>query len=203
VPEARAVVRALGFVGDDRALVDALRKGHPGAPTALFDRYGGHVQRVLARVLGVDPDLGDLLHDVFVEALGSIGAVRDGSSLKAWLTQIAVFKARGCIRRRRRRAWLRLFSSLEREPDMPAPAVAPEVLEALRSTYRVLEQLPADERIAFALRHIDGMELTEVASACGVSLATVKRKLARAREAFVRAAREQGALSDWLEGGPR
>ena len=60
-----------------------------------------------------------------------------------------------------------------------------------------------DDRLhgTFALRHVDGMELTAVAAACGVSLATIKRRLSRAQKTFVRLAAENDALSPWLERG--
>ena len=56
---------------------------------------------------------------------------------------------------------------------------------------------------AFALRFVDGMELTEVAAACETSLATIKRRLARAGARFEAAARRQPVLEEWLEGGTR
>jgi RNA polymerase sigma-70 factor (ECF subfamily) len=58
--------------------------------------------------------------------------------------------------------------------------------------------LPADERIPFALRFIDGMELTEVARACTVSLATIKRRLSRAEQRFTAFAALEPALAEWL-----
>ena len=69
--------------------------------------------------------------------------------------------------------------------------------------YRVLDVLPVDERIPFALRFIDGMELTEVAAACDVSLATIKRRLARSEKRFVAVAARYPELGPWLEGGAR
>jgi RNA polymerase sigma-70 factor (ECF subfamily) len=88
-------------------------------------------------------------------------------------------------------------------PDVQASAAPPEVLDALRATYAALDKLPADERIAFALRFIDGMELTEVAAACDTSLATIKRRLARAGARFEVEARKHPVLEAWLEGGSR
>jgi RNA polymerase sigma-70 factor (ECF subfamily) len=85
-------------------------------------------------------------------------------------------------------------------PDIEAPAAPPEDKEALRATYRILSRLPADERIAFALRFIDGMELTEVAAACRVSLATIKRRVARAKSTFEAEAGHHPSLGPWLEG---
>ena len=196
------MVRPFPFVGDDVALVEALRLGQPAARAALFDRHAPRVQRVLARVLGTDEELGDLLHEVFVRALDGIGKLEDPAALEGWLTSIAVFTARGLIRRRKARRWLRFFATQD-VPEPEAPVASPEVTRALRSTYRVLEQLPTDERIVFCLRVIDGMELTVVARACGVSLATIKRRLARAEEHFVARARAEPELADWLEGGAR
>ena len=68
----------------------------------------------------------------------------------------------------------------------------------MSAVYRVLGLLPTDERIAFALRVLDGMELTSVASACGVSLATVKRRLKSAQRRFVELSRREPVLVDWL-----
>jgi hypothetical protein len=48
----------------DGALVLALREGHPAAKAELFDRYVRHVERILARILGQDTELADLLHEL-------------------------------------------------------------------------------------------------------------------------------------------
>jgi RNA polymerase sigma-70 factor (ECF subfamily) len=75
-----------------------------------------------------------------------------------------------------------------------------EVEEALRATYRVLDRLPVEERVVFALRFIEGMEVAEVANACGVSLSTVKRRLGKASARFASWAKAEPALADWLDG---
>jgi len=85
--------------------------------------------------------------------------------------------------------------------DYEAASATAEVSEALRQTYRVLAQLPTDERIAFTLRQIDGMELLAIAEQTRVSLATVKRRVARAQKTFVTLARQNETLAEWLEPG--
>lgn len=201
-PRPPAVFRPLPFTGDDAALLAALKVGHPGAVAAFYDRFTTHVQRILLRVLGADRELADVHHDVFVRALGSIGDVIEPAALKAWVTQVAVFTARTCIQRRSRRWWLRVLPPDE-VPETEAPSASGEVHQALKATYAVLEKLPTDERIAFALRFVEGMELTEVARACDCSLATIKRKLQKAEKRFVALASRQPVLLDWLEGGAR
>lgn len=192
----------VAFAGDDAALVQGFRRGDPGARAAFYDRHADHVHRVLYRILGFHHDLADLHHDVFVRALGSLPNLEDPGALKGWLTMIAVHVAHTAISRRKRRSWL-WFLPTEELPEVAATSASGEVRDALRATYLVLDTLPADERIAFALRYIDGMELTEVAAACATSLATIKRRLARAASSFQAEARKQPALEPWLDGGTR
>ena len=198
---AQSPVRQIGFVGDDARLAAALVRGDPSAPAALFDRYGGHVQGVLANLMGVDAELPDMIHEVFARALRSIASLRDGAALKAWLTTIAVHTARGWIRARSRRRWLRPATSPDYFDSVASPTDETRVYEsreAIRATYRVLDKLSADLRTAFALRFISGQELTDVAASCGVSLATIKRRLSKAEKRFRLLARGEPALARWV-----
>jgi RNA polymerase sigma-70 factor (ECF subfamily) len=197
-----ATSRARPFEGDDAALVAAIRRGDEAARAALYDRHADHVHRILYRVLGFDRELLDLHHDVFVRALVSLPRLENPSALRGWLTSIAVHVAHNAIARRRRRSWL-WFLPGDELPDVDAGTPSGEVLDALRATYAILDKLPPDERIAFALRFVDGMELTEVAAACSTSLSTVKRRLARASERFEAEARKLPVLETWLQGGTR
>jgi RNA polymerase sigma-70 factor (ECF subfamily) len=182
----------------DDALVDQLRAGNRAAVAALFDRYSEIVERVLVRVLGVDPEIPDLLQDVFMQAL--LGGPRyrgDASNLRAWLTQIAVKRAKKCIRRRTTRRLLGLSHPVQL-PDPPG-VTDPELQATLRRACALLERLPSRERVPFALRYLEGMQLAEVALACEMSLATAKRRLVRARERFSALAARDSILCEWLE----
>lgn len=197
-PRGSSVVR-LPIPETDAALVVAIRAGRRGGAEALFDRYAHHVERVLLRVLGPDQDLSDLVQDVFVAAFEAMDKLQDPSALRGWLAQIAVYKARGRIRRRMR--WRLLsFRPLDELDEFHAPAVSSDVTEAVRATYRVLDRLPTDERIAFALRFIESMQLAEVARACGVSLATIKRRLSRAQKRFLELSEQEPSLVEWTGG---
>lgn len=199
---ARPVVARLPFFESDSAIVAALRARQPAGGAALYDRHQEHVRRVLVRLLGPGAHLGDLVQDVFVSAIDSIDRLERPDSLRAWLASIAVFRARAEIRARARSRWFPLFAS-DDMPETDAHTASPEIDEAVRTTYLVLDKLSADERIAFALRFVDGMELVEVAEACEVSLATIKRRLARAQAKFSNIARTYPVLGEWLERGAR
>jgi RNA polymerase sigma-70 factor (ECF subfamily) len=195
-------VQPIRFQGDDRALLEALRAGHPGAAAALYDRFAPSVQRTLERTIGPDADVPDLLQEVFVTAFAEVRRLSDPDKLGAWLASIAVFTARACIRRRARRRWLAKLA-LGPEPAEPRADPADSAREALRQCYDVLGTLPTDERIAFALRIIDGRPLQEAANAARTSLATFKRRLARAEARFVAEAERRPALAEWMDGGTR
>jgi RNA polymerase sigma-70 factor (ECF subfamily) len=192
----------LTFVGDDTALIQALRAGHPGAAAVFYDQHAAHVHRTLRLTLGADEDIPDLLQEVFIRALDRIGKLRELERVKSWLTTIAIFVARAHIRLRSRRNWLRMFSPEQTQPrqlDQPSS----EARRALLEVYQVLDQMPVDERMAFVLRFINGMTLPDAAEACETSLATLKRRLVRAEKKFVAAARQRPALEQWLEDGTR
>ena len=196
------MIRPLPFEGDDSALVRGIVAGHPGAVATFHQRYASHVQSILLRILGVDQELADVHHDVFVRALQSMRSLRDPEALKAWLTSVAVLTAKTWIQRRQRHRWLR-FLPVEELPEREAPMVPGEVREAFHATYQALAELPVDERVAFSLRIIDGMEVAEVARSCRVSLSTIKRRLAKAELHFRKSARKYPVLEEWLSGDPK
>jgi RNA polymerase sigma-70 factor (ECF subfamily) len=201
---ATGVVRPLPAVRDETALLEGLRAGEPWAKAALFERHAPHVQRLLRKILGPSPSLEvpDLIHDVFVRALASIDQLREPGAMLAWMQAITTRTAYRALQVQRARRWLRFWEPLDLAP-ISAPAVDSEVLDAYRRTYAVLERMPAAERIVFALRYIDGMELLPIAIACEISLATVKRRLARAEQRFASAARRDAVLRTWLAEGNR
>lgn len=181
-------------------MVEGLRAREPWAAGELVRTHGGHVQRVLARILGPgDPDRDDALQEVFGRAFENISALEDPAALRAWLTTLAVYTAREFIRRRRRRRWLTFH---EDPPDLADPTTYPSdsVREAARCVYAVFGRMPADERVCLALRALEGLELTELATVCGTSLSTFRRRLTRAERRFRKLARDYEALGPWVNG---
>jgi RNA polymerase sigma-70 factor (ECF subfamily) len=192
----------LTFVGDEHALLQALRAGHPGAAAVFYDQHAAHVTRTLRSALGADEEIPDLLQEVFIRAMDGIAKLREVDRMGSWLTTIALFVARARIRLRARRSWLRTFSP-ERVDPQHQEQPSSEARAALREVYQVLGQLPVDERMAFTLRYIEGMTLPDAAEACETSLATLKRRLSRSEKRFLEAASKRPVLEHWLEEGTR
>jgi RNA polymerase sigma-70 factor (ECF subfamily) len=190
----------LPFAGSDEELLEGLRARQPMATAALCDRYSRWVLRLLGRVLGSDPDLGDLHHEVFAKAIRAAHTIREASAIQGWVGAIAVNVARARLKERARGSWLVLGAEAELA-RAAAPPVDDELQQALRRCYALLERLSREERIAFTLRFIEGMKLTELADATGVSLATAKRRLGRGEQRFRALAASDPVLRPWLEGG--
>lgn len=183
---------------DPAVLVARLRRGEPAARAELFDGYSAGVYRVLVRMIGrADPESSDLLHDTFLRALDQIDTLRNPAALKSWLKGIAVFAAQEWLRARRRMGHPQ---APETAAERSGAAPTPEAREAVREFYNLMDKLPEDERIAFVLRFIEGMELTEVAAACKVSLSTARRRIGRAEGLFREMIPEYPALHERLQG---
>jgi RNA polymerase sigma-70 factor (ECF subfamily) len=181
---------------DDARLVLALVEGDPHARSTLFDRYGAHIQRVLARLVGYrENERADLLHEVFIRAFERIGDLRNPRSLKHWLTGIAMLIAQEWFRRRKRSG---PPLSPEHSDDRLATSPAPEIIEAVRAFYTVMDRLDHEERAAFILRFVEGMSLREVADVCDVSLSTARRRIRRANINFRTMLVEHPALLERL-----
>jgi RNA polymerase sigma-70 factor (ECF subfamily) len=202
ISESGSVLHIFDFEKDDAALLSALKNGHPSAKRALFERYADHVQRVLIRIMGIDAAIPELISETFLQAFSGVSSVRDPASLKAWLSMIAVFTARGLIRKRKKRRIMWLFEPKKLQ-DARSYETDDDGRETLKVLYEVLDDFPVDERIAFTLRFMEGMVLREVAEACNVSMATVKRRIARAEKRFVPLAKQHPLLSEWLHRGER
>jgi len=193
------------FSGDDAALVRAVQEGNASAKAELFHRYAPQLERLITHLLGYDAELSDILQETFVAALRSLGSLKDPAALKPWLCTIATLTARKTLRTRGRRRWLRYFTD-EAEEARYEPQTDPsneDSLRAAREVYAILARFPVDERLPFALRYVNGLELTAVANACNVSLATIKRRLQRAERRFLRAAAGVPTLADRIESGER
>ena len=199
-PARKNVVTLPAPVADDAAVARSAASGSLAGRAQLYDRYARHVRGVLVRLLGVDPELDDLIQDVFVEVLNSLSRLEDPARLKAYLTAITIHVARARIRRAVRHRWL-TFWAPEDLPELPAPEPDETLREAMRATYAILHGLPMEERIAFTLRYLEGMELVELADAVGVSLSTCKRRMRAAERRFMARARGNPALRHWVGGG--
>jgi RNA polymerase sigma-70 factor (ECF subfamily) len=149
----------------------------------VYRRYCRYVAAVILRLDGQSNEVDDLVQDVFVEAARGIRGLREPEAIKGWLATIAVRTVRR--RLRMRRLWR--FFGLDHDTGTAGlvdPAASPVDRLLLRAVYGVLDGLPVDDRLAFALHTIEGEKMEAVAKLCGCSFATAKRRVARAQRAI-------------------
>jgi len=166
---------------EDAELVRALRAAEGWAAAAVWSKHSPKVYRVASRVLGPGADAEDLTQDVFVKVFSAVADLRDPGALGSFVFSIALRMLKWELRRRRVRRIFQLSESGQL-PDQPVDAADSEAREALVRLYAILDTLDAEGRTAFVLRHMEDLSLPEMAAAMGLSLATVKRRLARATE---------------------
>jgi len=162
----------------DGELVAAFRRQEEWAAAALWDRYAPLVRRIVFRNLGPGPDGEDLVQETFLRLYRKLPELREADALKSFVVTITTRVLQGELRTRWLKRWLGLLDDGV-VPEGPAPSADLEARAALARFYRLLDQLGPRHRSAFVLRHIEGLELTEVAAAVGISLATLKRWLPR------------------------
>ncbi len=191
------VVYSTEFPSNDAVLLLGIRAEHAGAYRAFYRRYGEYVYTILLRTIGCDDELEDLVHEVFVRVFRGVGALKDIERLRSWIAAVAVNTARDALKARRRRRWMSLFSPAEL-PEKPPAFACDAAEEAVETVYALLDELSVESRITFTLRYMQDMSLEDLASASGVSLATAKRRLARAKKQFIALATVHPALKEWL-----
>src|SRR6185503_15154017 len=163
---------------DDATLARALIARDPQAPRVLWQRFAPMVFRMLKRSLGPGHDIEDLAQEVFLCVFEKVRGLREPKALKAFVISVTVLTTRHELRRRWVRRWVRLSKKTD-AADTEVVTPDTDGREALTRFYSILDRVNVNDRTAFALRYMEGLELTEVASAMGLSLATTKRRLAR------------------------
>ncbi len=117
----------------------------------------------------------DVAQEVFFELHRHLDAIESDAHMTNWLRRVA---SRRCIDRTRRlRLRPRVGLESASEPSVPAQPGDPFLRDHLQ---RLLDGLPARSRMAVILRFQEDMELTEVASAMGIPVGSVKSTLHRA-----------------------
>ena len=161
-------------------------RGKDAAATSAFEmlyrRHAGTALNLAIRIQGSTSDVEDIVHDAFVRAHQRMDELREPAAFRSWLGSIVVRLVRTRLRRRRLIAMLGLVTPEPVDLDsVAAPDADPEVRALLAQVYALLQTLPADERIAWTLRHVERHRLEAVAGLVGCSLATAKRRIGRAQ----------------------
>lgn len=162
---------------EDGTLAMAARAGDPRAAAVLWDRFSPQLRGMMRRTLGPGQDVEELLVEVYVELFRQVSGLRDVHSLRPFVVGLAIRVMRAKLRGR----YLRRLFQLGRNARSNGSRTKDETARgALARLYEVFDALSPDTRLAFTLRHFEGMQVAEIAETLGLSAAAVKRRIARA-----------------------
>ncbi len=166
-----------GLPGDDRLLVEAAQKD-PSRFAELYELNFARVYAYIARRVGDRDAAQDLTSDVFHKALASIHAFEwRGVPFAGWLLRIA---ANMIVDRSKRGT--KEITGQDGLADVPDLGARPELEEADQSAwlFRLVDQLPADQRRVIGMRFAEEKSIREIAQALGRSEGAVKQLQFRA-----------------------
>jgi RNA polymerase sigma-70 factor (ECF subfamily) len=174
----------------ERRLIERIRDGEHDAFYELIRPYERRVYAAAFAILRNEADADDCAQEAVLKAFKNIRQFRSEAKFSTWLIQIAINEAR--MRRRKGRA--ELFEPIEKdtsEEGTYAPRdfadwreIPSEVLE--RKEIRemlgeALGSLAQTYREVFVLRDMEQFSIEETAKTLGISTASVKTRLLRAR----------------------
>ncbi len=169
----------------------------------LLRRYQSHVDKILYHLAPDWQDRADLAQEVWIRVYRNISRLNEPVKFRGWLSRIATNLFYDELRKRKRIKHPISLDAPRRVEDgeidwdivsdYPSPddtLATTEFYERLRTA---IADLPEAFRTTIILREIEGMAYEEIAEMTGVSLGTVKSRIARAR------AKLQSVLQQYLD----
>jgi len=189
-----SVVTSGEVVMNDRDWARSAREGDEEAFAQLVRRHSGGLHRAVARILADDSEAWDVVQMAFLKAWQRLDRYDPRYSFSTWLYRIGTNLAIDLLRSRSSRERthkagtehrLRLVGTAE------AAGSRAESHEADRILSEVVEVLTPQQRSAFVLREMHGLETAEVAEVLGCSATTVRNHIFQARKALRREMRKR------------
>lgn len=157
----------------------------------LLRRYQSHVDRLLYHLAPDWSDRADLSQEVWIRVYRNVHRLNDPQKFKGWLSRITTNLFYDELRKRKRvQRPLSLDNTFQTQDgemswDVASENPSPDDDLATQEFYDHLRgaiaQLPDAFRITIVLREIEGLAYEDIAEMTGVSLGTVKSRIARAR----------------------
>jgi len=188
-----AGVRPLEAMGD--SFLERLRAGEREAFEQLIAQFQAEIYGLLYRLLGDREEARDATQETFLKVYRHIGRFRGECELKTWIYRIALNQAANCQRWWRRNGDRLVSMDSLREgtertlgETLADPRADPEQRAIAREEERLLAEalrrIKPVFRTALLLRDMEGLGYEEIAAMLGVSVGTVKSRIARGRESL-------------------
>lgn len=171
---------------DDRALVEAVLVGAPGAFERLVRQYQGLCWHIVLRMVRHPEDARELCQEAFLRVHQYLHQYRYDSALKSWIGQVAYSVAKRHLERKRiplaesaDEDGLSLVESIGDGFDMEnANADAQESAQL----HAAIDALPPLQRTLLTLYHLEEVPIAEISRITGLAEGTIKSHLFRTRK---------------------
>ncbi len=178
---------------NEAKLIEKLRSGDSTAMEEFYNIYRNRLYSLILEQVGQEQAVAeDLVHEVFIAALGSLDKFRGDSQFYTWLRSIAFHKINDFHRRQARQPKTEKSSpdfdtmkQLEQTGNnQPATLTMMESEETHKSVHQALEGLPQDYQEVLVLKYFEEMPVLEISEVMGRSPKSVEGLLSRARKAM-------------------
>jgi len=178
-PEAGSELELARRAAEERALVDAAKRGSKAAFEALYRNHVGKIYGLCLRMTAHPATAEDCTQETFIQAWRSLPTFERRSTFGTWLHRIAVnaVLAQG---RRRREELGQAASADELAAMRPDPSVGDT--GAAMDLEQAISGLPAGARQVLVLVGLYGHSHEEAAAMLGLAVGTCKSQLHRARQ---------------------
>ena len=187
--------RAQGLSAEEARFVARLQANEDAAYDELVRTYSPSIFHVAYRMLGESAEASDAVQEIFLKVFRNIGGFKGEAALKTWIFKIAFSEILNRLRwwkRRYRYATVSLDDSPNGNGNStgagyvvassgPNPEELLQSKEEETAIQEALGRLSKDHRSIIVLRDIEGFSYNEIADVLGVSIGTVKSRIARAR----------------------
>jgi RNA polymerase sigma-70 factor (ECF subfamily) len=181
---------------DDALLAADLQAGQPGAADRAWRRFSPTVNQVVSRFVASSCDTADLSQEVFLRFFMRIHELRNRRALRSFLIGICLGVAQNERRRANTRRRIRLATD-GKLPEQPSGPFDTQARQALRRLCQVLADADDDDRRLFTARHVESLELADIAARTGWSLRKTKHRMAKANRRLGRRLRRDATLAEY------
>ncbi|MDN3658227.1 RNA polymerase sigma factor [Ferruginibacter paludis] len=173
-------------------LIKKLQQGEQQSFADIVGLYQDMVYNTVVSIVQNELDAEDITQEVFLQVYQSIGSFKGEAKLSTWLYRIAIAKALDSEKKKKRKkrfAFIQnLFGEHGEEQYNPVefnhPGVQLENKENAAVLFKALKQIPENQRIAFTLNKIEGLNNQEIAAIMNTSFYAVESLLARAKSSL-------------------
>jgi RNA polymerase sigma-70 factor (ECF subfamily) len=161
----------------DPAIAVRAKRGEEQAFIEIVEFYYPRCLRFARNMLGSDQDAEEAVQDTFVRVHDSFPRFREDARFDPWLFRILANRCRTSLARSRRHRALIEYG------EVPLSAAAAEEdfgADWAEEVRVVLESLPAEQREAFLLRHVEDLSYEDIAAMTGVGLSALRMRVKRA-----------------------